>query len=404
MASTQGVAGAQTAHSAAPQNRAATAAPAPKPGRYACIDWLRGFALVVMIETHIVNAYLPVASKHTSTFFWLTFFNGLVAPTFLFAAGFSLILQANRYWDSWLSLKAPFWVQMRRLGFITLVAYFSHMDDYKLSRYLSAESQDFWKSTLQVDVLQCIVASILIVMALILVFRDRSRVLWGAALLGIGVAFATPWVWSVNFLGRLPVFLALFLNPHGISLFPLFPWICFVLAGSCASLLFLRSLEEKTQDHFMRLVSLTGVLMIAAGFWGRYAPFTLPGLRSFYTTSPLYVLVRLGCVLIFFALLHKMEKIGRRIPAPIQLAGQESLLVYGVHLWIIFGFLRGKHLGPVLGLELGYAGCFALSAALAAFMLVLAGLWHGLKRAFPRFTRWTQGATILVMIIIFLSR
>ena len=73
--------------------------------RYGFIDLLRGFALVVMIETHVVNAYLPLALKKGSTFFfWLAFTNGLVAPAFLFASGFSLVLQSNHQWDNWLSL------------------------------------------------------------------------------------------------------------------------------------------------------------------------------------------------------------------------------------------------------------------------------------------------------------
>jgi uncharacterized membrane protein len=376
---------------------------AAKPGRYSFVDWLRGFALVVMVETHILNAYLPQASRYSATFFWLTFFNGLVAPTFLFAAGFSLILQASRQWASWLALKAPFWIQMRRLGFITLVAYYSHIDDFKLSRYLSA-GQNVWKSTLQVDVLQCIVASLLIVEVLILVLRRRSYVMWGAAGLGLGVALATPSVWAKDFLGSWPIPAALFLNPHGVSLFPLFPWICFVLAGSCASILFLNSVEQKTQNRFMNRVLLSGVLMILIGFLGRHVPFTLPGLRSFFTTSPLYVLLRLGCVLIFFALLHRLEKSGRLVPAPVQLAGQESLLVYGAHLWIIFGFLRGEHIGPFLGLELGYAGCFGLSAGLIVLMFAIARLWQRLKRGYSRFTRWSQGAIIIALIVFFLSR
>jgi uncharacterized membrane protein len=404
MATAQGFAKTSSAEAAAPSHDAAAPMPASRPGRYSFIDWLRGFALVIMIETHVVNAYLPAATKQSAPFFWLTFFNGLVAPTFLFAAGFSLILQASRYWESWLALQKPFWIQMRRLGFITLVAYYSHIDDFKLSRFLSAEGQDIWKRTLQVDVLQCIVASLLIVEALILILRKRSRVLWGAALLATGIAMATPYVWSNHYIGALPIFLALFLNPHGVSYFPLFPWTSFVLAGSCAALIFLRSLENNNQNRFMNASLVCGISMIGVGLVGRSVPFTLPGLQSFYTTSPMYVLLRLGCVLVFFALLYRLERTGRKVPGPIQLAGQESLLVYGLHLWVIFGFLRGEHIGPILGMETGYAACFALSAALVVFMLVAARLWQKFKRGFPRLTRSLQGAVIIAMLLFFLSR
>src|SRR5512137_2256527 len=85
--------------------------PGTPAARYGFIDLLRGFALVVMIETHVINAYLPAASRHSWFFFWLTFFNGLVAPTFLFASGFSLMLQGRRNWEDWLHFRPPFWKQ-----------------------------------------------------------------------------------------------------------------------------------------------------------------------------------------------------------------------------------------------------------------------------------------------------
>lgn len=61
-----------------------TALSPAKATRYGFIDLLRGVALVVMVETHVMNAYLPLALKKGSDFFfWLAFTNGLVAPTFL---------------------------------------------------------------------------------------------------------------------------------------------------------------------------------------------------------------------------------------------------------------------------------------------------------------------------------
>ena len=154
----------------------------------------------------------------------------------------------------------------------------------------------------------------------------------------------------------------------------------------------------------MNVSLICGISMIGIGFLGPFFPFTLPGLQSFYTTSPMYVLLRLGCVLVVFALLYRLERTGRKVPGPIQLAGQESLLVYGLHLWVIFGFLRGEHLGPILGMELGYAACFALSVVLVISMLGTAKVWQKFKNEFPRLTRWLQGTIILSMLLLFLSR
>jgi len=41
-----------------------------------------------------------------------------------------MILQANNQWDNWLHFRLPFWKQLRRLGFITLVAYYCHLQGF----------------------------------------------------------------------------------------------------------------------------------------------------------------------------------------------------------------------------------------------------------------------------------
>jgi uncharacterized membrane protein len=372
--------------------------------RHAFIDLLRGFALVLMVETHVVNAYLPVAFRKGSPFFfWLSFLNGLVAPGFLFAAGFSIVLQADRKWEGWLHFRRPFWIQMRRLGFITLVAYYTHLYGFRLSRYLQQwNNPEMWLQTLRVDVLQCIVFSLLVVHALILILRDRRLLQWGTGFLAVVVALLTPWIWAHDFRGKLPLSMALFLNPHKISLFPVFPWICFVLAGSCACCLFLKSARANKIPQFLWGICGLGFLLIIGGLLLRNVAYTLPGLTNFYTTSPLYLGIRTGCILILCALLYILENNLHWTPRPIQIAGQESLLVYGVHLWLIFSILRGKRLGPILGLQAGYWGCLWMGVIIIVTMLFLAKYWHLLKKNHRRFAKSAQVIAVTAMIFVFL--
>src|SRR5581483_3674314 len=56
--------------------------------RVAWIDLYRGMAVLVMIETHVVNSFMAEALRHASWFSVLNYLNGLVAPSFLFIAGF----------------------------------------------------------------------------------------------------------------------------------------------------------------------------------------------------------------------------------------------------------------------------------------------------------------------------
>ena len=370
--------------------------------RYGFVDLLRGLALVVMVETHVVNAYLPAGLRQGPFFYWLAFLNGLVAPSFLFASGYSLVLQGSRYWNDWLHFRPPLWRQLRRLGFIVILGYLIHAQHLRLSQYLGSKDPDTWRRALQVDILQCIVASLLIVHVLILMVRTRARLACAAAALAIAVALVAPLIWAMDLTGRLPLALALYLNPGGVSLFPIFPWAAFLLAGSSVSCLFLSSVERGTVPQFMRRLAFIGGGFIGAGLLGRLSNLSLPGYQDFYLTSPLYVAIRLGCVLVLLATLWRIEHSGAWFPRSVLTAGQESLLVYGLHLFVIFGLLRSRYLGKTFGLEAGYAGCFALSALLIILMLWAARSWHAFKRLHPVAIRRTQAVALAALAAVFL--
>lgn len=63
------------------------------------IDMLKGLALLVMIEVHVVNVFLSPSIKAQSWFEILTFINGLVAPAFTFTSGMVFVLSFQRGLD-----------------------------------------------------------------------------------------------------------------------------------------------------------------------------------------------------------------------------------------------------------------------------------------------------------------
>jgi uncharacterized membrane protein len=370
--------------------------------RFGFVDLLRGLALVVMVETHVVNAYLPKTGRECAFFFWLSFVNGLVAPSFLFASGFSLILQARRQWEDFLHSGPAFRKHLRRLGFILLVAYFLHLPHFGLSWFLAPQNQAFWKAAFQVDVLQCIVISLLAIDALIFLTRKPGIHFWAVATVGVSAALLTPWFWAQDLTARLPLSLVMFLNLHGVSLFPIFPWISFVAAGSCAALLFLEAVEKHEDPRLMARFFWLAAAAIIAALLVRGLPLFHSWNVDFYKTSPLYVLIRLGCVVILCAGLYVMEKRLGWVPNAIRLAGQESLLVYCAHLVLIFSVLRRPPVSTILGREAGYGFCFLISAVLILLMLWLAAVWHGLKRSHPRFAKMAPVGLVATIVAIFL--
>ena len=171
-------------------------------------DWLRAWALLVMIETHVFNAFLAAQFRDSQWFRNLNFLNGLVAPSFLFVSGFVFLVASK-----------PFRKQVARIGMVWLIGYAMH-----LSRFY------------RVDILHCIAFTWLFLSVSRVAIRNAGwrMAVWTVCTLALtGLA---PLVWSLDFRTALPLPVAGYLNDKTQSLFPLFPWSGFMLAGRFAPL------------------------------------------------------------------------------------------------------------------------------------------------------------------------
>src|SRR5262245_23300726 len=87
------------------------------------LDWMRGLAVVLMIETHVFDSFL--AEKYrTSEWFWLSqFLGGMPAPMFLFLLGISFALVLDRLHEKGASGRQVIEKVVRRSGWILFLAY-----------------------------------------------------------------------------------------------------------------------------------------------------------------------------------------------------------------------------------------------------------------------------------------
>ena len=70
-------------------NRAGTA---PARARRAYLDWLRGIAVVIMIQGHTLDSWTRVADRSRAEYSWVTMVGGIGAPIFLLLAGMAMAL------------------------------------------------------------------------------------------------------------------------------------------------------------------------------------------------------------------------------------------------------------------------------------------------------------------------
>ena len=356
------------------------------------LDLIRGWAVIVMIEVHCVNVWLHRGLIPG----WLQFLNGLVAPSFIMCAGYSLALSTFRADGS----IRPFAPTAKRLGFILLCGYLLHAPGTTLAECTLLSTPQKYLELFKIDVLQCIVFSLLILQGLARLIR-RPMVYAAAALAAAtGVALAAPYLWRPGVADGLWMPLRGLVNGNtdrGVTaLFPLAPWFAFAAFGSVLGVgyrqtrvLAATGKARWSEAMWLASLALAGALLCC---WGTlYGPGWLQGgtwagndLGRLYNTTLPSIAQRLGVVCLAGSALGWIESIRGQWPGPnpVKAASAESLLVYMLHLEIIFGLLLFEPIRRRGGWDWysqGWSGTLALTAAIIAVNLVACVQWRRIR-------------------------
>jgi fucose 4-O-acetylase-like acetyltransferase len=331
------------------------------------IDTFRGLMALVMVQGHLCDALLRPEIRAQALYQFQTIFHGSTAPGFLFASGFVAGLPRAP-----LSARAAV-RRARRLCFVLGVGYLLHLPYFSLAKTLNASPSE--KAALfACDALQVIAVTQLAVIALQAAAGARWT-LWAGAL-AVGIVAAGPSVWAAQISARLPPFFGAYLDNRSGSIFPVFPYAAFVLAGTVAGAALGR--QDPRVRH--RRALLFGIGMLTAG---TALAFLLEGHVDYWSISPAYVLVRLGGLLLLLRAVEALVSHGMPGTEALALFGRETLLVFVLHLYFLFGGIAGT---APLGRFVGRLGLLQATATLLPMVVVLlaaAWLWRSAKHRLP---------------------
>ncbi|HEY6435240.1 MAG TPA: heparan-alpha-glucosaminide N-acetyltransferase domain-containing protein, partial [Ignavibacteriaceae bacterium] len=302
--------------------------------RYTFIDLLRGWAILIMIEVHVFNAFLLPELRQTGWFDILTFINGLVAPAFLFVSGFAFQVSSGNKLDDIRKLKSPFWKKLWRYFSIILIGYALHLPYKSLSKIINNSTPEQLQQFIAVDVLQCIGVGLLVLFALRLIIRSDKIYHYSLIGLTIFVMFLSPIFWKADFTSFLHPVLANYLNRLNDSLFPVFPWINFILIGAIFAKYFLDAAGNNKEEKFVKPITFTGVIMLFSGhlFYSGLFPDSFTSILP----NPVFFIERLGYVLVFATFCWYFSKWRNVRKSFVLDASRESLLIYWLHLVVIY--------------------------------------------------------------------
>lgn len=346
-----------------------------KKHRIIFIDLMRAFAVLQMVQGHTVDVLLAPEYRLTEDpaySVWL-FMRGMTAPIFMFTAGtvFTYLFRlADEPFD-----KNPRVIKgFKRFLLLVGLGYIIRYPTYKIFDFSEVTEQSL-NIFLAVDVLQLIGFGLLFIIICAFIsekFKLSDTIVFGFAALVLFIS--TQFISKIDWIKIFPQFIASYFYDKTGSLFPLFPWAGYVLGGGVlGSYLAKNPLVFKT-NKFSLILALFGASLILVS---EVSLLITENIFNYYYTATSYTLdtivFRIGFVLVLNSIVSYLSQKVESIPRIIILLGRNTLLIYVVHLMILYGSAWNPGLILLFGnsLKVSYTVMSALMMiTLMSFMVV----------------------------------
>ncbi len=337
---------------------------------------MRGFAVIVMVIGHSLDSILNVGVRSTDLFGVYNAARGFTAPMFLFISGFAFIVATSKYWEEYRSFTLRLRKRLSKMGLLLVIGYALHFPFFSFSKILDATGPAELEHLLQVDVLQCLAVCILFMHLLIFILPSPRAFIATLASVAAVIVLASPIVWAYDFGPFLSHVVSPYLNQQQVSLFPIFPYGGFLYAGVVAGYFFRRAKADGRDREFFLRLTWGGAFAIVAAILIDRLPVSVYPMHDFWKTSPNFFLIRVGVIALIASFFFTIARHISGIPArQLVLLGQTSLLVYAIHLIVVYGSPVNRGLLQLIGQTLPLVQALMYAAGVLLAMLLLAHAW-----------------------------
>ena len=296
------------------------------------LDWLRGVAVLIMIEAHVLDSWTGGDDRQTTLFRLAMIVGGMGGALFLFLAGTAVGLSAasalRKTGDANVAASAV----VRRGLEIYLLAFLFRIQAWILG----------WSSPaalLKVDILNIMGPSIAAAGGLWGSVRStRARVIV-FAIATAALTSLTPLIANAPIAG-LPDPIEGYIRPiAGLSNFVFFPWAAFVFAGALIGVV-LAATSSAREPRANLVIFIAGSTIAAAAFAASYLPSPYPH-SSFWHTSPSFFLIRAGLMTAAVGAAYAWQSRlrGSEKWSPLRQLGRSSLFIYWIHVEMVYGLI-----------------------------------------------------------------
>jgi uncharacterized membrane protein len=306
--------------------------------RRAYVDWLRGVAVLCMIEWHVLDAWTAPDARAPGPWLVIKIIGGFAAPLFLMLAGIAVPLAAQAREARGASPDEASRALQKRGWEIFGIAHLFRLQSFLLN------PSGRWSAILKPDILNIMGLGLVGTAWLCGRAARRARGVWWLLLPAVAVIALTPWSPAWWWPTLLPPRLEAYIRPvvqNGASMgvFSLFPWVAFVPAGAWLGLLLVKCRGEADERRIHLRFALAGAAAAVVGYVAGALPAPIGQESS--VLAPFWMVLSKGGVMT--GVLGASWFWARKLALPganwLLLFGKTSLFVYWVHVELAYGFL-----------------------------------------------------------------
>ncbi|HRR08839.1 MAG TPA: heparan-alpha-glucosaminide N-acetyltransferase domain-containing protein [Rhodothermales bacterium] len=379
--------------------------------RWVFVDIFRFTAVVLMLQGHTFDAYLAPEIKKMDWFQGAhTFIHGFTSPIFLFSSGLAFGVATFRKWTHFIQWSPALWKRIRRYLLLLAIGYWLHLAYFSFYKILTQMSEKNVLFFFQIDALQIIGITLAFCQFSVYLLKKKKVFIAVLSFWFVSIFFITPYLWGSD-LQAFPLWIRGYLDKSIGSYFPIFPWSMYLLAGIISAYFFKKWQESLSLKQILIRFSSIGILCIAIGkpgieYW--INPFKDPdGVYSFL------VLHNLGYILLIISCLYwldqayiqpKISKNPHGLPLLryVTLMGQETLAIYVMHLFIVYGSPLNQSILPSMRYNMQVLPALIYALLLFILMFYYARFWSWFKKEKPSEFRTFQIVGTGLLLYLFL--
>jgi len=341
-----------------------------KKERLIFIDLMRAFAVLQMVQGHTINSLLsPEYRTIESGFYyiWHTI-RGFTAPIFMFTSGLAftyLLRSANLPF-----MQNPRVIKgLKRVGLLLFLAYILR---FPISQVFDLSSINYnqWLVFYTVDALHIIGMGLFFVIILSFIgekFKISDNITFTIAALFFFLL--APSVLTSNAFDKFPPIIRGFFTDRYGSLFPLFPWAGYVMAGAILGSFIANNKEFVKSRVFSYNLVFYGSLFVSLS--AIISQLSIHGLieDKYWVEIIKLVLLRTGVVISLYGIATIIEKKMTYCPKIVKLLGANTLFIYVAHLMVLYGFMFFPGFDRIYGNQLNSTTSLISAIAMLALMI-----------------------------------